>query len=238
MKDKVQKIREEVARIQLYSQSEVLKQVIDYIDKMQEEPVSEDLEKIVEEIAEPTILNAYGTKELARRLRNTICGTSVSEDLEEASKEWLSPQLDKSYAAYGETKQMELTHFDGYAMLDAIEFGAQWQFNQLEKNRLADCDRQTEEEAEREQDFVMGIIENEHRQPTFDDAIKYGMRLKEKEMQSTIELAEEHAYFAGRTKTIDEIKESLLSEVLPCFMHGGESDEVVAKLDEVLNQNK
>ena len=89
--------------------------------------VSEDLEKIVEEIAEPTILNAYGTKELARRLRNTICGTSVSEGLEEASKEWLSPQLDKSYAKYGEVKMMELTHFDGYAMLDAIEFGVQWQ---------------------------------------------------------------------------------------------------------------
>ena len=31
------------------------------------------------------------------------------------------------------------------------------------------------------------------------------------------------------------IKEVLLSEVLPCFMHGGEADEVVAKLDEVLN---
>ena len=40
MKDKVQKIREEVARIQLYTQSEVLKQVLDYIDKVQEEPVS------------------------------------------------------------------------------------------------------------------------------------------------------------------------------------------------------
>ena len=52
-----------------------------------EEPVSEDLEKIVEEIAEPTILNAYGTKELARRLRNTICGTPVSEDLEEACEQ-------------------------------------------------------------------------------------------------------------------------------------------------------
>ena len=42
--DKVQKIREEVARIQLYTQSEVLKQVLDYIDSMQEEPVSEELE--------------------------------------------------------------------------------------------------------------------------------------------------------------------------------------------------
>lgn len=39
MIDKVQKIREEVERIQLYTQSEVLKQVLDYIDKVQEEPV-------------------------------------------------------------------------------------------------------------------------------------------------------------------------------------------------------
>ena len=40
MTDKVQKIREEVARIQLYTQSEVLKQVLDYIDEVQKEPVS------------------------------------------------------------------------------------------------------------------------------------------------------------------------------------------------------
>lgn len=38
MTDKVQKIREEVARIQLYTQSDVLKEVLDYIDKVQEEP--------------------------------------------------------------------------------------------------------------------------------------------------------------------------------------------------------
>lgn len=34
----------------------------------------------------------------------------------------------------------------------------------------------------------------------------------------------------------EQIKEVLLSEVLPYFMHGGEADEVVAKLDEVLCQ--
>ena len=45
MEDKVQKIREEVARIQLYTQSEVLKQVLDYIDKVQEEPVSDGFEE-------------------------------------------------------------------------------------------------------------------------------------------------------------------------------------------------
>lgn len=33
----------------------------------------------------------------------------------------------------------------------------------------------------------------------------------------------------------DLVKDVLLSEVLPCFMHGGEADEVVAKLDEVMS---
>ena len=47
---------------------EAYNEVLAIFDTMQEEPVSEDFEKIVEEIAEPTILNAYGTKELTRRL--------------------------------------------------------------------------------------------------------------------------------------------------------------------------
>ena len=97
-----------------------------FIDSLQEEPVSDELEKVVEEIVDPTVLNAYGVKEIANRLRRTMI-EPVSEDLEEASKEWLRPQLDKSYANYGEAKMMELTRFDGYAMLDAIEFGAKWQ---------------------------------------------------------------------------------------------------------------
>lgn len=64
----------------------------------------------------------------------------------------------------------------------------EWQKEQFEKNRLASCDAQTEEEAEVESDFVMGIIGNEHRHPTFDDAIKYGMRLqKEQMMKGAIE---------------------------------------------------
>jgi len=35
----------------------------------------------------------------------------------------------------------------------------------------------------------------------------------------------------AREKAIEKVKELLLSEVLPCFMHGGEADEVVAMLD-------
>ena len=124
----------------------------------------------------------------------------VSEDLEEAAEKY------------------SVSNIDGYnkeALYTGFMSGTQWQKEQFEKNRLAACDRQTEEEAKIEWDFVMGIIEKENRQPTFDDAIKYGMRLKK-----------------------EQIEEVLLSEVLPHFMHGGEADEVVAKLDEVLNQKK
>ncbi len=45
-----------------------------------------------------------------------------------------------------------------------------------------------------------------------------------------------NAFKAGAEWKFERVKEALLSEVLPCFMHGGEADEVVAKLDEVLNQ--
>ena len=118
MTDKVQKIREEVERLKEWQPiaSPSLNKLLSFIDSMQEEP--------------------------------------VSEELEEASKEWLRPQLDKSYVNYGEVKMMELTHFDGYAMLDAIEFGAKWQ--------------------------------------------------KTKD-QSTIELAEDHAMFAGMEKMKEEM---------------------------------
>ena len=49
--------------------------------------------------------------------------------------------------------------------------------DEMEKEPVSD---DLEEEIER--DFVMSIIEKEHRQPTFDDAIKYGMRLQRENM--------------------------------------------------------
>ena len=152
----------------------------------------------------------------------------VSEDLEEASKEWLRPQLDKSYANYGEVKMMELTHFDGYAMLDAIEFGAEWQ-------------KTKDESTTKDLGDYINELSKQFPEVSFAKLSRVAVRVakwQKQQDQSTIELAEDHAYFAGRTKTMDETKEALLSEVLPCFMHGGEADEVVAKLDEVLNQKK
>ena len=130
MTDKVQKIREEVERLQneLIQEKKKgfgsdaddacileLQNVLTYIDSLQEDPQ-------VKESAKVQHIN-----ETCKESVNSLTQEPVSEELEEASKEWLRPQLDKSYANYGEAKMMELTHFDGYAMLDAIEFGAKWQ---------------------------------------------------------------------------------------------------------------
>ena len=43
---------------------------------------------------------------------------------------------------------------------------------------------------------------------------------------------------AGAEWQFERVNEALLSEVLSCFMHGGEADEVMAKLEGVLNQKK
>ena len=93
--------------------------------------------------------------------------------------------------------------------------GAKWQKEQFEKNRLKHCNSIANEQAELEQGFIDQHLDKHQRMPTFLDAIEYGIRLQK-----------------------EQIEEALLSEVLPCFMHGGEADEVVAKLDEVLNQKK
>ena len=71
--------------------------------------------------------------------------------------------------------------------------GVEWYKEQLEKNRLAACDNQTEEEAEREQEFVSNHIEKNSCIPTFSDAIEYGMKLgKEQMIDKACEWLEEH----------------------------------------------
>ena len=97
----------------------------------------------------------------------------------------------------------------------AVCFGAKWKEGQFEKNRQKHCDNITNEQAELESGFIDQHLDKHQRMPTFLDAIEYGMQLQK-----------------------EQIEEALLSEVLPCFMHGGEADEVMAKLDEMLSQKK
>ena len=57
-----------------------------------------------------------------------------------------------------------------------------------EQNRLAHCDELTPEQAQVESDFVVQHLKSNKRTPTFIDAIKYGMQLKEDEwMEYAIE---------------------------------------------------
>ena len=101
----------------------------------------------------------------------------VSKDLEKASKSYGEEQYNKKLNLLPDKCR---ACYD--PIVNAFKAGAKWQYEQFEKNRLAACDRQTKEEAEIERDFVTNIIEKEHRQPTYNDAIKYGMKLKEQQM--------------------------------------------------------
>ena len=125
----------------------------------------------------------------------------VSEDVVSAANHaWLKSKDTESYAD---------TFTDGF------KAGAQWQKEQFEKNRLKHCDSITSEQAELEQGFIDQHLDKYQRMPTFLDAIEYGMRLKEKEMQSTIELAEDHAMFAGMEKMKEQMmKDAVDFEVL------------------------
>ena len=44
----------------------------------------------------------------------------------------------------------------------------------------------------------------------------------------------DNGYGKGMRYAVETVEEALLSEVLPLFMHGGEADEVIAKLEESL----
>lgn len=153
------------------------------IDSLQEEPVNRtpaDIESAMQEVEEKSrvFTEAHQGEDTDTILAQMRGEEPLSEDLEEEISRCI---LDEDM------------NFDSCA-----RHFANWQKEQFEKNRLAACDRQTKEEAEIERDFVTGIIENEHRQPTFDDAIKYGMRLqKEQMMKNAISLKVKETFGKG-----------------------------------------
>lgn len=94
--------------------------------KNRQEPVSDDLEKVVEEIVDPIVLNAYGVKEIANRLRRTMID-SASEDLEEVvEKLWQEINTGHQYSILDSYNQ-----FYGIC-LDVCE----WQKQQMMKDAI------------------------------------------------------------------------------------------------------
>lgn len=96
----------------------------------------------------------------------------VSDDLNKATKEY-SFNIESELFHTLDRYQQELWREE---IESAFKAGDKRQKQILEKNRLAACDRATKEEIEREQDFVDKVLVGEHRQPTFSDAIEYGIK--------------------------------------------------------------
>lgn len=165
--DKLERIKAEIERLKEKSKSVemdteyTLAWLLDFINSLQEEPVSGDLEEAAEAEADKML-------------------------------EVVDPEL--ASAKYLRHTKMRVRTFDGTDIEDAFKDGAEWQKEQFEKNRLAACDAQTPEEAEREMDFVEHIIKEEHRHPTYSDAIEYGMKKMKQQMMKDVIDAVIHPY--------------------------------------------
>lgn len=138
-------------------------------------------------------------------------------------KDWISKEQDGLMDAKGNFEYPE--HEGAYHILCNLDTF----IDSLQEEPVS------EELEEAADNFVKSYTKGGTKQSWLKEGYMAGAKWQKQQDQFIIELAEDHAYFAGRTKTINEINKALLSEVLPYFMHGGESDEVVAKLDEVLN---
>lgn len=96
----------------------------------------------------------------------------------------------EEYAIQGHENHTSVNYINTYIEGKRIGFiaGAEWMAGQFEKNRLAASDAQTDEEYERETDFVDKIIREKHRTPTFSDAINFGIECERAKMMGKSEV--------------------------------------------------
>ena len=137
--------------------------------------------------------------------------SEIPNDLEEAAKNYAlntaedSEQYSARYLGYKDGAKWQAEHTplpeDTVLFNKGVAEGRRLERDEFEKNRLAACSNQTEEEYDRETDFALGIIKKEHRQPTFSDAINYGMRLQKEQMLKEAEECE--LYWDGDFLAID-----------------------------------
>ena len=102
---------------------------------------------------------------LERKLEEKI--SSLPSNLDEAAREYLREYNESEFGNGGDDWDDDI--------FITFKAGAEWQIEQFEKNRLAACDAQTKEEYDMETAFVDKIIKEQHRTPTFSDAIKHGI---------------------------------------------------------------
>lgn len=132
---------------------------------------------------------------------------SESEDLEKEIQRHLKDCLDIKFP----TTDIESIKKD---VEFTARYFAKWQKEQFEKNRLAACDAQTKEEAEREMDFVEKMIKEEHRQPTYSDAIEYGIRLQKEKEDDALVIAN----MAGVEEGKQMMKEKMMKDAVDAYI--------------------
>ena len=192
--DKLQKVRAEIERLRqkvingatsgqyssetIREKNQLLVSLISFIDSIQEEPVSDDLESEIQRYNNSLNLDAEENYEWDDIASNVILAARHFAKWEKQKDESCSKDLGEYINEL--SKQFSEVSF---AKLSRIAVRvAKWQIEQFEKNRLEHCDSITNEQAELEQKFLDQHLDKYQRMPTFLDAIEYGMRLKEKQM--------------------------------------------------------
>lgn len=102
---------------------------------------------------------------------------------------------------------------------DIFSDGAEWMYKEFEKNRLVACDNQTEEEYERELEFVGEFLDKNHRIPTISDVIEI---TRKQMIQKACEWLKKNTYsvFVKSCSLFDAVEEFV--ENFKQEMEGGE----------------
>lgn len=180
----------------------------------------------------------------------------VPNDLEEAAKKYQeSVSADTTIYYCGADEDVYFAN----RIVDAFKAGAKWQANhtplpedtvlfnkgvaegrrlerdEFEKNRLAACGDQTKEEYDRETDFALEIIKKEHRQPTFSDAINYGMRLQKEQMMDEWLKDRDGCFWDGVAEGKKAMEKQMLDEARNHFVYNILSGNDMKKMIEIYN---
>ena len=117
----------------------------------------------------------------------------------------MTTELDEE--AYKYSLEHRASVYGRVDIIDAFIAGAEWQEKRWENNRLMAQENATEEECQREMDFVDNHIKKHHRIPTFSDAINYGIEWQKKQMP----MPEDTLIFR---KGVEEGKRLMMEEVV------------------------
>lgn len=134
------------------------------------------------------------------------------KDLEEAAEEYRQGEVDTGCDYIDDTDGDSLYH--SACLADAFKAGAKWQEKRWENNRLMAQDHATEEECQREMDFVDNHIKKHHRIPTFSDAINYGIKWQKAKMMDEWLKDRDGCFWDGVNEGKKAMKEQMMKDAV------------------------